>query len=159
MSHGARQLAQDMRRARVAAAAARSLGSALVELEELEALTDAEGQMTGEDMYSSVRSGTNRSPHGAAFEYDDHRARHREEVERRFAKRIAAAVRRFLTQESASRLVLVIEPRMLGVLRTELGSLPDGVTRIELAKDLSRDTPRHILEALEGSGALRATPA
>lgn len=133
----------------------RVVGKAAVELRELEALTDAEGELTGNQVFSNTRSGTNRSPHGADFEYDDHRERHRDEVERRFAKRIAAAARELLARESATRLVLAVEPHMLGLLRLELVEpLPGVVSRVELAKDFSWHTPQHILEALERCGAM-----
>ena len=139
-----------------AEAAERSVGGVATELRELEALADPEGELTGLQAFSSVRSGTNRSPHGAAFEYDDHRERHREEVERRFAKRVASATRQFLAREHASRLILAVEPHMLGLLRKELDAPgPGSEPRVEVATDLSWHSPRHILEALERCGALR----
>ncbi|HKY36692.1 MAG TPA: host attachment protein [Polyangiaceae bacterium] len=97
------------------------MGTALVELQELEDLTDPQGELTGNELFSSTRSGTNRSPHGANFEYDDHRERHREEAERRFAKRIALTTKQLVARESASRLVLAVEPHMLGILRQDAG--------------------------------------
>jgi protein required for attachment to host cells len=151
----------DRARARLfvtAAPAERFVGAALVELQELEDLIDPEGELTGNELFSSSRSGTNRSPHGANFEYDDHRERHREEVERRFAKRIALATKQLLARESASRLVLAVEPHMLGILRQELGdTLPGVASRLELAENLSWHTPRHILETLEHRGVLSPT--
>ena len=138
--------------------AERFVGTALVELQELEDLTDPEGELTGRELFSSSRSGTNRSPHGANFEYDDHREGHREETERRFAKRVALATKQLLIRESASRLVLVVEPHMLGILRQELGDrLPGVASRLELAEDLSWHTPQRILETLERRGALSPT--
>ena len=138
----------------------RGVGSAPVDLQEIEALIDAEGELMGHEVFANLRSGTNRSPHGAAFEYDDHRERHREEEERRFAKRVARAIRELVARESASRLVLAVEPHMLGVLRQELGeSLPAVVARVELAKDFSWHTATHILEVLQRCGALSAPGA
>lgn len=131
-----------------------------IELRELEDLTDPEGVMTGGELFSSTRSGTNRSPHGASFEYDDHRAGHRAEAERRFAKRIALATKQVLAREKPSHLVIAVEPHLLGILRHELGDELPGVTsRRELAEDLSWHTPRRILETLERHGALNATGA
>lgn len=137
--------------------AERSVTDATEELLELEALTDPDGELTGEQLFSNTRSGTNRSPHGAQFEYDDHRAAHREQQERRFAKRVASAIRQRLTEEGARKLVLAVEPHMLGLLRHSLATESlDGAERVELAKDFSRHTPRHIHEALVRCGALAA---
>jgi protein required for attachment to host cells len=125
------------------------------ELEELEALTDPEGELTGVQLFSSTRSGTNRSPHGAQFEYDDHRERHRDEQERRFAKRIAQALVSYLARENPKKLVLAVEPRLLGLLRPALDGKLDGkLELIAVAKDLSKHTVRHIHEALVRCGAL-----
>lgn len=151
----------DRARARLfvtAIAPERAAGNAHVELREVEALTEPEGELKGGDVFANSRSGSNRSPHGAAFEYDDHRDAHREEVQRRFAKRVATAARQLLEREAASRLVLAVEPHMLGLLRQELpGPLPGVTSRVELARDFSWHTPQHILQALERSGALAAT--
>jgi protein required for attachment to host cells len=125
------------------------------ELQELEALTDPEGEQTGTQLFSSTRSGTNRSPHGAQFEYDDHRERHRDELERRFAKRIAQALASWLARESPQKLILAVEPRLLGLLRHAMnGELEASLQVTEVAKDLSKHTPRHIRDALVRCGAL-----
>lgn len=125
------------------------------ELVEVEALTDPEGELTGQQLFSSTRSGSNRSPHGAAFEYDDRRDSHRDEVERRFAKRIAAAVRARLEAERPGKLILAVEPQLLGLLRPALnGQLLPALEVVELAKDFSWHTPKHVQAALERCGAL-----
>jgi protein required for attachment to host cells len=125
------------------------------ELEELESLTDPEGELTGNQLFSSTRSGTNRSPHGAQFEYDDHRERHRDEQERRFAKRIAQSLLTYLARENPKKLVLAVEPRLLGLLRHALdGQLDNSLELSEVPKDLGKHTPRHIHETLARCGAL-----
>lgn len=130
------------------------------ELVEVEALTDPEGELTGKQMFSSTRSGSNRSPHGATFEYDDHRQGHRSEEERRFAKRIAEAVRTRIATEQPSKLILAIEPHLLGLLRQALnGQLQQSLEVVELAKDFSWHTPEHVQAALERCGALAKTKA
>lgn len=134
--------------------------SAGEDLEELESLTDPEGELTGRQLFSSTRSGTNRSPHGAQFEYDDHRERHRDEQERRFAQRIVQALSSYLMRENPKKLVLVVEPRMLGLLRHALdGQLDASLELSEVAKDLSRHTARHIHETLARCGALHGHSA
>jgi protein required for attachment to host cells len=140
--------------------AERTLGHAPVTLRELESLTNPEGELTGLETFSNSRSGTNRSPHGAAFEYDDHRSAHREETERRFARVVASAVRDLLEREHAPRCVLAVAPHMLGLLRPALSEarLPAEVQRVDVAADLSRHAPAQILEALQRHGALAAEP-
>ncbi|HVY25364.1 MAG TPA: host attachment protein [Polyangiaceae bacterium] len=125
------------------------------ELIEVEALTDPEGELTGQQLFSSTRSGSNRSPHGAAFEYDDRRQSHRDEEERRFAKRIAEAVRARLATDRPQKLILAIEPQLLGMLRQALnGQLQQTLEVVELAKDFSWHTPQHVQAALERCGAM-----
>ncbi len=125
------------------------------ELFELEALTDPDGELTGKQLFSSLRSGSNRSPHGATFEYDDHREGHRSEEERRFAKRIANALQGRLRTERPDKLILAIEPQLLGLLREALnGQWERSLEVVEVAKDLSWHTPSHVQEALERCGAM-----
>jgi protein required for attachment to host cells len=125
------------------------------ELLEVEALTDPEGELTGQQLFSSTRSGSNRSPHGATFEYDDHRQGHRSEEERRFAKRIAEAIQERLKTELPDKLIMAVEPQLLGLLRQALnGQLKQSLEVVELAKDFSWHTPRHVQEALERCGVM-----
>lgn len=124
---------------------------------ELETLVDPEGELTGKDLFSDSHSGTNHAGSGASYEYDDHRERHRREVERRFAKRVALAAADFARNHGAEKLVLAAEPQMLGMLRPILPTaLPKGVTLFELARDLSWHTPEHIQSTLSQHGALAA---
>lgn len=124
---------------------------------ELETLVDPEGELTGQETFADSRSGTNHAGSGASYEYDEHREGHRREVERRFAKRVAAAASVFARDHDAQKLVLAAEPRMLGVLRHVLAtSLPRDMTLVELARDLSWHTPEHIRSTLVQDGALAA---
>jgi protein required for attachment to host cells len=124
-------------------------------LVEVETLVDPEGELTGKESFSDTHSGTNHAGSGASYEYDDHRERHRREVERRFAKRVALATADFARNHGAQKLVLAAEPHMLGMLRPVLPTaLPKGLTLVELARDLSWHTPEHIQSALSQHGAL-----
>jgi protein required for attachment to host cells len=124
---------------------------------ELETLVDPEGELTGRELFTEAHSGTNHAGSGASYEYDDHRERHRREVERRFAKRVALAAGDFARAHGAQKLVLAAEPQMLGMLRQVLPSnLPREVALVELARDLSWHTPEHIQRALAEHGALSA---
>lgn len=125
----------DRARARlfVTAAGAERLGAEpSLALRELEALTDPAGEPTG----------------------DEHAERHREERERRFAKRIAGAVRELVARLEAERLVLAVEPHLLGLLRQQLHGSLHSTELVELSRDFSWHTPQHILEALRHHGAL-----
>ena len=124
-------------------------------LVELEALVGPEGELTGNELFSNTRSGTNHAGSGATYEYDDHRERHRKETERRFAKRVALAAADFVRSHGAHKLVLAADPQMLGLLRDVWPrSMPDGTALSEVAKDLSRQSPRLIQLALARHGAL-----
>lgn len=124
-------------------------------LSEQETLVDPEGELTGQETFTDSHSGTNHAGSGASYEYDEHREGHRREVERRFAKRVAAAADVFTRDHDAQKLVLVAEPRMLGVLRHALPTtLPREVTLVELARDLSWHTPQHIQTVLVQDGVL-----
>ena len=129
-------LVADRARARLfvtAVGAVRSGAPASIDLRELEALTDVEVEPNS---------------------YDEHRERHRQEHERRFAKRIAGAVRELVAREEAPRLVLAVEPHMLGLLRPQLTGSLHSTELVELAKDFSWHTSQHILEALTRHGAI-----
>jgi protein required for attachment to host cells len=122
-------------------------------LKEVEDLINPEGALTGEELFANTRSGTNRAPKGAQYEYDDHRERHRQEIERRFANRIVEAIAAFVRRERIEKLVLVADPRMLGILRkSSIGALPSGMDVVELAEDLSWHTPMRIQQALARHG-------
>jgi protein required for attachment to host cells len=127
----------------------------LPKLREVEALTDSEGALKGGAVFSNTRSGTNRSPSGAEFEYDDHRERHRDEVERRFARRIADAISSWVRERSTTRLVLAAEPRLLGLLREEMLARDlNGAELEDLDENLSGKTPEQIANALARRGLM-----
>jgi protein required for attachment to host cells len=124
-------------------------------LREVQALTDSEGALKGNDVFSNSRSGTNRSPGGGQFEYDDHRASHRHEVERRFSKRIAEALRAIVQSRATEVLVLAAEPHMLGLLRAQLDGAALGGTELrELSENLSAQTAEQIQFVLSRHGVL-----
>ena len=126
-------------------------------LREIEALANPEGELRGNEVFSNTRSGSNRAPHGVTYEYDDHRTRHREEVERRFAKRIVSRVVSFAHRADVNKVVLVAEPHLLGLLRPSLAdNFPPNITLVELSEDLSLHTAEHVLGVLVRRGALLA---
>jgi len=84
---------------------------------------------------------------GPAHLADDHRQRHQEEVERRFAKRILDAAAPFLGQHRLRHLLLIAAPRLLGSLRAELaGRHLRDVQIVEMNEDHSRRSLSQIAE-------------
>lgn len=126
-------------------------------LREFETLTDAEGQMKGNEIFSNTRSGGTRAP-ARNHEYDDHRQGHLREVERQFAKRVTETIGVVVRDRAPEKLVIAADPRMLGLLRTAMTrNLTNGTEVVELPEDLSGHTPERIQSALARRGALPAT--
>jgi protein required for attachment to host cells len=94
---------------------------------------------------SSDRGGRGR--HAYATEQDPtvHIAEH-------FAKRLATLLEEGRTEQRYRRLVLVAEPRFLGLLRSSLPDTTAGLVSATLDKDLggteTRDLPRHLEEVV-----------
>jgi protein required for attachment to host cells len=124
-------------------------------------LVNPERNLALREEFSSQSGGNRAPPRGASHAYDDHRARHRDELERRFARRIAAAAARLIRRETPGWFVVVAEPRLLGMLRAPLdAALPPSVPRTELSGDLSWHALPHIRELLERRGVLpESTPS
>jgi protein required for attachment to host cells len=100
---------------------------------EEEDLVEPERGLLDREIFSD-RSGQNRP--GAGFA--EHRAQHRDEVARRFAKRIAEALARRVRRDEPDTIVVVAAPRLLGLLRGPLdAALPGAPPRIEVGADLT----------------------
>jgi protein required for attachment to host cells len=84
-------------------------------------------------------------PKGALPATDDHRERHEIQDERRFAQRILEAADRFVQAERPSRLLLLAEPHLLGLLRGELS--PQRWSNVEV-QDVAQDFSNHSLPEL-----------
>jgi len=128
--------------------------NAPVSLKEVMAMVNSEAELRGKELFANARSGTNRAPDGHEYQYDDHRARHREEIERRFAKEISRWVTELVRNEDANGIVLAVEPRMLGLLRHELANKLNADSITSIPRDLSWQDPEHIRETLARHGAL-----
>jgi len=127
---------------------------------EREALVDPEGEVPVNPLFSDPHRGTNHARSGASYEYDEHREQHRQEVARRFAKRIAVAAADFARSRGTARMILAAEPHMLGLLRDNVPRLlPKEVALVELARDLSWHSPEHIRDVLLQHGLLAAPAA
>jgi len=110
-------------------------------------LTNFEQQGESETLWTETKSGGNRGHGGQSHGYDDHRARHEDDVERRFANSIADECKRF-SHNKNSNVVLVSQKRMLGHLRNAIDTRLSGVKTQELAKDLCKLSPQEIHQHL-----------
>jgi protein required for attachment to host cells len=109
-------------------------------------LANPEHELNGTEIYSD-NNGGNRSKNGQSHAYDDHRDRHSEEQERRFANSIAEQCAK-MGKSSNNGIVLVSQKRMLGHLRQAMESKLKGISTQELAKDLSKLSPMELHEHL-----------
>jgi len=92
---------------------------------------------------------------GVAPATDDHRERHQQEDERRFAQRIVEEAQRFVGAERPTTLVIAAGPRLLGLLRREIGDRRwQGLELHELAEDLSGQPLVKLRDALTRRGLL-----
>lgn len=111
-----------------------------VTLVERESLVNPDYRAHGADSPGRTKSErvTNRQA-GDVHPIEARRDQHRLELERRFAREIAQHVARFMQGRSDGSVVLVAEPRLLGLVREPLrNALNQGVELKELAKDYSR---------------------
>lgn len=124
-------------------------------------LVNPEKEQRKRELFSNLKSGRNQAPAGGpGHGYDDHRGRHTDEIERRFARRLSAEIAGFARDRRVGQLVLVADPRMLGFLRNELRSgLPSSVRVAELTRDLSSLTAPRIHARLADAGLLPARAA
>ncbi|HEY9647266.1 MAG TPA: host attachment protein [Chroococcidiopsis sp.] len=104
---------------------------------EVEKLQNSNQELQGQDLWSNVKPGRNRSTTGQVHGYDDHRENHRVEFGRRFAQEIAATLFQIIKTSQPCHLLLVAEPKILGIMReTLVPDLPKNLAFSELTKDL-----------------------
>jgi protein required for attachment to host cells len=90
-------------------------------------------------IFSELKTGRNRAPNGASHGYDDHRDKHIEELERRFAHDVAERTRHLINQYGIHKVVLVAHDHCLSALRHAFqGQFRNGTELHEVAKDLSK---------------------
>jgi protein required for attachment to host cells len=121
-------------------------GPRLVEHAEM---VNPDGELPARGLFSDRSGRAHASSVGAAHGLDDHRDQHQEEIDRRFARRIAETAERFVADQGIVRLVVCAEPRLLGRLRTELAHKRwRNVEVVELGEDLTRHPLRQVQEVL-----------
>jgi len=125
-------------------------------LAEMEDLVNPEYQAHGRQVLTTARSTRNTSRQsGPMHPYAQKRGRHRLELEKRFAQAVAGKAAGLTQSWSRGAVILIAEPRMLGMLR-EAGreALKRGVTIKELAKDYTQLTASELREQLGATGIM-----
>lgn len=126
-------------------------------LVEQNALCNAENELSGQELWSSSKTGRNRGSAGQSHSYDDHREQHCVEFEKRFANQITHHIAQLIQTHGSQQLVLASEPKFLGLIREALaGSLPKTVTVTELAKSICQMSPSQIQQYLAEQDLLPA---
>lgn len=122
------------------------------EFRELEDMVNPEQELRGQEMFDNVKSGRNRvAMSGPAHGYDDHREQNRRQASRNFAKRVAERTAELLTN-GRSRLIVMADPRTLGLLREQLRSANVTVPTEELPRDMSAASAHELRNYLAGAG-------
>lgn len=135
----------DVAKARLFALEEADIGEGGPNLIEISGLANSEAEAAGKEIYSDDNPGRNvSSGGGGAHGYDDHRAQHLEEVERRFAKVVVAATLEAVERDKSGCLVLIAESRMMGHLREALRRNAIDLKIKEVVKDLTK-LPRYEL--------------
>ncbi len=116
---------------------------------EHEGLVSPEGELKGQELWSSSKTGRNRGSSGQAHSYDDHRENHIIEFERHFTQSITTRIIDLIQTHQAQRILLVSETKVLGLMRESLMPLlPKDVKISELAKNLCQLKPHELYEYL-----------
>jgi protein required for attachment to host cells len=67
-----------------------------------------------------------------------------EQAEAEFLKGVANKVEKLVESREIKAMILIAPPKALGILRAELASLPEGIIRAEIDKDLVKLTVSEI---------------
>lgn len=115
-------------------------------LVEKEGLVNPEQEITKSNQAGRSLSGRTRSPSGGSYAFDDHRAKHKQDALRRFAKKvITRAIKQTLRQDARRCLVIAAEKKVLGALRAELATIKiNGLEIRECDRDMAGETPLKI---------------
>jgi protein required for attachment to host cells len=126
-------------------------------LMEHEGLISPAGELKGQELWSSSKTGRNRGSSGQAHSYDDHRENHIIEFERHFAHLITARIIDLIHTHQAQQLFLISETKILGLMRESLMPLlPKDIKISELAKNLCQLKPHELYEYLVNKELLPA---
>ena len=102
-------------------------------------------ELQGKELWANVKTGRNQGLGSKAHAYNDHRESHVVEFERRFALMVAHEILNFTQSQNIQQVLLVAEPKILGVVRQEvIPVLPKNLQIQDLAKDLCNHKPLEI---------------
>lgn len=129
-------------------------------LDERATLVHPEGRLSDDEQLTESRPGSFRGSGGApGHALSDHRDARRDEQDKQFAGEIVQRALNFCREQDTDRVILVADPRMLGLLRQYTDQLgKQGFSLRELAKDLSRMRPDEIHDLLTKSEVLPWKP-
>lgn len=121
-------------------------------------LFNPQKESSGKDLYADPKTGRGRAARGGpAHGYDDHRSHHKNELVRRFSRKILAEACSLVKANNARCVVLVAPAHMLGMFRQELHTLNKlGVEVLNVAKDMTKFSPRRIHDFLARENILPA---
>ena len=108
-------------------------------------LVNPEATLPERGLFSDRSGRAHASPTGAAHALDDHREEHLHEMDRRYARWVLGEAAGFVAAERASRLLIVAEPRLLGVLREQVQ--PERFHGVEIT-DLTEEIAQLPLEQI-----------
>jgi protein required for attachment to host cells len=120
-------------------------------LVETEGLVNPEQKLPGQQLWSGTESQAGHFQEGKsqAHSYDDRRRDHEVEFERRFAQSITEQILSQTQTHQLHHLLLIAEPRLLGLLREVLKpALPKTLKLRELDKNLCHLKPQELHEYL-----------
>lgn len=122
-------------------------------------LVERDSLANDEYRYGDPNEGISNRDAGPVHPHGAQRDRHRREIERRFAAELAHRAAEFTSGWPAGAVILIADPRMLGLLREAVrGALKPGLELKELAKDYATLTTRELEQRLIVSGALPDGP-
>ncbi|MBW2309664.1 MAG: host attachment protein [Deltaproteobacteria bacterium] len=113
-------------------------------------LFNPQKESSGKDLYADPKTGRGRAARGGpAHGYDDHRSQHKDELDRRFSRKILTEISSLVKANNARCVVLVAPAPMLGILRQELHALSKrGIEVMKVAKDMTKFSARRIHASL-----------
>ncbi len=125
-------------------------------LEQAGQLSNPEKRLPDREIYTDSKTGRGRAPgKGPAHGYDDHRSKKEEESDRKFGREVLEKAKDLALKAKCRILILVAQPKMLGLLRQDMEILEKDRLKIkECTKDLIKLSPTEIHEHLAKEGLL-----
>lgn len=125
-------------------------------LSEREALVSPELEQPPHERFGQGRSESRSHVRGHWFGLDDHRLGHDLDVERKFASKIAQAGCEMLQEHGLKELILVADPKMLGILRPamEEATAPHGIEIRSHSREISKFSLEDIESNLRSAGLI-----